>query len=280
MSHGEIYITKANGQSEPFDYGKLRTSLERAGAGPEMIVKISDHIRQELQHGMSTTLIYKHALYLLRRFGALPVASRYSLRRAMIGFGPTGFPFEKYIAELFRAEGYEAITDQIIRGQCASHELDVVAWNERKLIMVEAKFHNHVGEKSDLKVALYVKARFDDISEQSFFYGFRRSLDEGWLITNTKFTQNAEQYGMCAGIHLVSWNHPAKGNLRDLIERTGLHPVTTLSNLSQTDKVRLLANGVVLAKTVKESAEPLKMIGINQEKIAAIQYEAKVLCDS
>jgi len=32
-----------------------------------------------------------------------------------------------------------------------------------KHIFVEAKFHNRLGVKTDLKVALYVKARFDDL---------------------------------------------------------------------------------------------------------------------
>ncbi len=272
-----VFITKADGSSEIFDYQKLERSLARAGASPDTVRKVTDHIAREIQDGMSTSLIFRHAFYLLKKTES-HVAVRYSLRRAMIGFGPTGFPFEKYLAELFRADGYEALTDQTVKGSCAEHEIDVVAWNEAKLIMVEAKFHNRIGEKSDLKVALYVKARFDDLAEETFFFGKRRPIDEGWLVTNTKFTMSAEQYSMCAGLKAISWNFPARGNLQDIIERTGLHPVTTLTTLTVNDKVRLLADGIVLAKTIAESADALRHIGIQPKRIATVQEEARLLC--
>jgi len=63
------------------------------------------------------------------------------------------------------------LTDQKVRGKLVEHEIDVVAWNEEKLIMVEAKFHNQLGVKTDLKVILYVKERFDDLSAVTFDYG-------------------------------------------------------------------------------------------------------------
>ena len=71
---------------------------------------------------------------------------------------------EKYIAKIFQAWGYETLTDQTILGNCVSHEIDIIAWNNEKLIMVEAKFHNELGTKSDVKIALYIKARFEDLS--------------------------------------------------------------------------------------------------------------------
>jgi hypothetical protein len=273
-----VFITKADGGSEAFDYGKLESSLSRAGASEEIVRKITDHIAGEIQDGMSTNIIFRHAFYLLKKFELHPAAVRYSLRRAMQNFGPTGFPFEKYIAEIFKAQGYETLTDQILKGACAEHELDVVAWNESKLILVEAKFHNRVGEKCDLKVALYVKARFDDLIEQSFFFGKRRSFDEGWLITNTKFSSNAESYGMCAGLKLVSWNFPEKGNLQDLIESTGLHPITSLTSLTMNEKARLIADGIVLCKKIAENVDPLRRIGLSEERALFVQKEARVLC--
>src|SRR3990167_6783794 len=114
---------------------------------------------------------------------------------------------------------------------------------KKKLLMAELKFHNQIGEKSDLKVALYVKARFDDLSAQYFDYGRRRQLDEGWLITNTKFSSNAIRYGLCAKVAMIGWSYPAKGNLQDLIEDAHLHPITCLTSLTITEKQNLLQNG-------------------------------------
>ena len=75
-----------------------------------------------------------------------------------------------------------------------------------------------MGTKSDLKVALYVKARIDDLKQNVFNYGGKdRQLDEGWLVTNTKFSSTALHYGLCNNMTMIGWNYPEKGNLQDMI---------------------------------------------------------------
>jgi len=99
------------------------------------------------------------------------------------------------------------------------HEVDVVAYNAKKLIMIEAKFHNELGTKSDLKVVLYIKARFDDLAENVFNYGGQnRKITDSWLVTNTKFSSTAIHYGVCKNLTMIGWNYPEKGNLQDMIE--------------------------------------------------------------
>jgi len=216
-----IFIIKASGEHEPFDQEKLRASLIRAKATQETAEKVVSHVNAELYDGMTTTDIYKHAFSLLHQWKK-PSASRYAIRRAVMELGPTGFPFEKFVAEIFKANGFETLIDQEVLGGCVPHEIDVVAWNKKKLIMAEAKFHNQLGVKSDLKVALYVKARFDDLKENIFNYGGEdRHLTEGWLVTNTKFSSRAIHYGVCQGLTMIGWNYPEKGNLQDMIEE---HP--------------------------------------------------------
>ncbi|MBI2474132.1 MAG: restriction endonuclease, partial [Candidatus Taylorbacteria bacterium] len=227
----DIYITKADGTKELFDPNKLAVSLITSGASKGTAKHIAEHVSKELDDGMSTSMIRDHAFFLLDRMEK-PASARYSLKRALAELGPSGFPFEQFVAEIFRARGFHVETNQFIRGHCAEHEVDLVAWNENKLIMTEAKFHNELGLKSDLKVALYVKARFEDLSGFEHFYGKKRKLDEGWLITNTKFTEKAISYAACAGLKIVGWNYPEEDNLHELIVDSGLHPVTSISNLS------------------------------------------------
>jgi len=274
----EIHITKASGERELFDEGKLRRSLERAGAAPDAVIRVVKHIEKELEDGMTTDHIYRHAFSVLKDLKSPGAMRSYSLRRALIDLGPTGFPFEKFIAEVLRAKGYEVATDQMMQGRCVAHEVDVVAWNESKLIMVEAKFHNRMGEKSDLKVALYVKARFDDLSESQFGYGKHRPLDEGWLVTNTKFTENAIKYGKCAGLTMIGWNYPEKGSVRDMVEDTKMHPITCLSTLSTAERRLLLENDMVLCRQVINAPTALAQLGLGEAKAEAIAAEAKLLC--
>ncbi|HEY0221060.1 MAG TPA: ATP cone domain-containing protein [Candidatus Paceibacterota bacterium] len=266
MSTEGIYVVKADGAREPFDSTKLEHSLKKAGASQRYVDEITNHIKTHLTEDITTHEIYKHAFELLNKKDQ-PIAVKYSLKRAIMDLGPSGFPFEDFVAEIFRYKGYEAKTGQIVKGFCVEHEIDVVAWDKKELIMVEAKFHNELGTKSDLKVALYVKARFDDLSKMKFDYGGERNVNEGWLVTNTKFTSTAIEYGSCqGGMKMVGWNYPPEGNLHDMILESKLHPITCLVSLNSREKKVLLDQGIVLCKSVMEDSSILDSIGGMTEK--------------
>lgn len=272
----DTYITKATGERELFDKSKLLASLLRAKASEEVADRIAGHMVEELRDGMTTRDIYRHAFELLEREHK-PAAMRYSLRKAVMDLGPTGFPFEKFVAEIFMAKGYETETDVMLLGECVPHELDVVAWNENKLIVVEAKFHNELTMKSDLKVVLYIKARFDDLSKNLYEYGKKRKIDESWLVTNTKFSKQAITYAECKNMKLVGWNYPDKGNLQELIEDAGLEPITCLRSISLPDKRALISFGVILCKQAVENLDIAMQAGIHKEKIKAMMDEIREL---
>jgi hypothetical protein len=271
-----VTIVKSTGEREAFDPAKLEASLIRAGASEDVRASIIEHVLDELRDGMSTMHIYKHAFFLLKK-AASPVAVRYSLRRAVLDLGPAGFSFEKFVGEIFKEKGFEVKTDCVVRGGCVEHEIDVVAYNDTKLIFVEAKFHNSLGIKSDVKVALYVKSRFEDLQGMKFDYGGMRELDEGWLVTNTKFTKTAMEYGSCKGLKMIGWNYPAKGNLQDLIEDSGHHPLTSLTSLSNKEKADILKQGIVLAKTLKDAPQYLEGLGFTAAKTKSVLNEISIL---
>ncbi len=277
MDSRKILIVKADGTREEFNVEKLHDSLTRAGASSGVRDTIVRHIAKEVEDGMSTSQIYRHAFELLHKLER-PTVARYSLKRAIADLGPSGFPFEKFVAEIFKARGYETLTDQIVAGRCVEHEMDIVAWNENKLIMAEAKFHNELGMKSDLKVALYVKARFDDLKEVEFSYGVTKTLSEGLLITNTNFTTKAIEYCECAGVRLIGWNYPRVGNLHDMIEDASLHPITCLTSLSGMEKKNLLAAGVVLCKSVRGDDTILLKTGLHRNTIDRAREESALFC--
>ncbi len=274
-----IFVIKADGTREPFDSTKLEQSLKHAGASSSTVEAIISNIKDSIIDDMTTHDIYIRAFELLHKEDRR-MSVTYSLRRAIMELGPSGFAFEDYVAEIFRQKGFETLTDQKVRGKYVEHEIDVVAWNDQKLIMVEAKFHNQLGVKSDLKIALYVKERFDDLSEMTFNYGGKeRKLDEGWLVTNTKFTTTAIEYGSHQGNRLVmiGWNYPVHGNLHDMILEAKLHPLTCLVNLSGFAKKELLAQGVVLCKTIAENQGLLDTVGLTEDEKQKVLEEIKAL---
>ncbi|TAK57271.1 ATPase [Patescibacteria group bacterium] len=278
MEQKKIFITKTNGKQEEFDVHKVAYSLKKVGASDRSVDKVIEHLQSAVHDGMSTHDIYKEAFSMLHAEEKVP-ALRYSLRRSIMDLGPSGFPFEKFLGEIFKKEGFSILTDQIVKGRCVEHEVDVVAYDKEKLIMAEVKFHNELGVKSDLKVALYVKARMDDLKHSSFNYGGKeRKLDEGWLITNTKFSAPAIQYAECEGLKMIGWNYPVGAGLETIIEKSALHPVTVLTTLSQGHKKQLMDSGTVLCGSVRHDKSLLKPLGLSDAEIQSVVDETQLLC--
>ncbi|MFZ2038751.1 MAG: ATP cone domain-containing protein [Minisyncoccia bacterium] len=269
----QIYVIKMNGERELFNPQKLHNSLYRAGAKQLVIEEVLKKIGKEVKPEMTTSEIYRLAFSMLH-VEQKKTAFRYSLRRAVNELGPTGFGFEKFVAEIFKARGYETKTDQIVNGYCISHEVDVVAWDKDNLLMCEAKFHNDMDLKSDVKIALYVQARMEDLAKvnHSGFGTPDRKMTEGWLITNTKFSSAAIQYGMCRNLKMVGWNFPQITNLHSMIEVTRTVPITALQSLTQEEKQRLIGQGLVLCLQIN-SEVVLAKNGIPKTKIKKVLDE-------
>ena len=275
----DIIVKKGNGELEPFDRSKLRLSLKRAGASEDLVDEIVVDIEKTLKSGMTTKTIYRRAFEALKEQAETPVAARYSLRHAVMGLGPSGFPFESLVGEIFTARGYATQIGVTLPGKCIEHEVDVVAKKDNKLVLVEAKFHNSSGFKTDVKVALYIQARAEDL--QVTDCGGRQhkgTKSEFWLMTNTKFSRNAIRYGKCVGLKLIGWNYPNKNNLQDMIEEAGLHPLTCLTTLSKNNKAELFKKGTVLCRSVKENPDALGELGLSKRQIDTVLKEAGSLC--
>lgn len=271
-------IAKADGSREPFDVSKLERSLRRAGASDAIVRSIAADIESSIEDGVTTQEIYRRAFGLLKRREEKPVAAKYSLKRAVFGMGPSGFPFEKFVAEIYRAKGYDVSVGKMIHGTCAEHEIDLLARAPEKTFAAEIKFHNSLGVKTDLKVALYVHARFNDLLSGAHGPGSALDIRKGILITNTKFTEKAIAYCVCSKVHIIGWDYPADENLYTLIGETGLHPVTCLTTLPQGIKRALLDRGVVLCRALKMQPDILRTLGVPPAKAAAVIEEINALC--
>jgi hypothetical protein len=167
----------------------------------------------------------------------------------------------------------------MVQGACVEHEIDVIAEKSGERIMVEAKYHNQPDNRSDVKVALYVHARFEDIKKRLDSSAAGVGIfTKAWLITNTSFTTQAIRYAECVGLALTGWNYPKGHTLQDLVQRTQTHPITCLTTLSDTHKRELLENGVVLCRDIIKDQSALTKMGINRSHIADIVTEGSALC--
>lgn len=272
-----VTVLKADGTSEGFKVEKLKRSLRRAGATKTEVIDIVKQVEMILHDGIKTQEIYRHAFELMRNSEA-PIRARYSLRRALFGLGPTGFPFEDFLSRLFEREGYQTKTRVTLQGNCAEHELDVAAYSPEHTFVVEAKFHSRPGVKSDLQVALYSYARLLDLKDTHICNEDVCGVRELMIVTNTKFTSTAEQYGECAGLTLLSWDYPKNNNLHDRIQKAGLYPVTVLQSLSQSQKKGLIARGVIVCSDLLEKPQLLRHAHLSQKRTERVLAEARDLC--
>ena len=193
--------------------------------------------------------------------------------------GPSGYPFERYIGEILKHQGYEVQVGTIVQGLCVTHEVDVLAEDKDELYIIECKFHSNPGNKCDVKTPLYIKSRYDDIVKQWIkTRGNSKKRTEGWLVTNTKFSSDAIQFGNCAGLKLIGWEYPKKGSLKERIDIAGLHPLTSLTTLSRAQKQKLLEKRIVLCRDICDSHSVLNDIGLKRVLISTVLKEAEGLC--
>jgi hypothetical protein len=276
MNNEKMIITKASGHQVPYSSNKLEKSLRKAGVDNLTIKYVISEVEKELYPGITTRKIYKKAFSILKVKKLRPVAARYKLKEAIMELGPSGFPFERYIGEIFKYLGYKVKVGQIVQGHCVNHEVDVIAEDDTRILFIECKYHQSSGLSCDVKVPLYINSRFQDIEKQS-----RKNPDnnkkehQGWLVTNTKFTTDAIQYGNCSGLHLLGWDYPAKNNLRELIDQSGLHPLTALTTISRSDKQKLLFMKIVLCQEINENI--LRSIGFPVNRINEVIDECNKL---
>ena len=267
-------IVKADGSREPFDPIRLAASLQRAGAGAHTAERIAEDVARTIVPGMSSKEVHARAFSLLRR-ESRPVAARYALRRALLELGPSGHPFEDFISHLYTVLGWQVETRKIIKGKCVSHEVDFYASHpeQNTYLAAELKYHNDPNYKTDLKVALYVKSRFDDIF--SCDPKIRACpIDRGILVTNTKFTTEAIAYAECAGVELLGWGYPANDSLFLLMSRAKVYPITALTRLSRTEKRLLIDNGTATVDQITSERRRLDVLRLPPDRIGDILAEA------
>lgn len=265
-----VNVVKAAGDIEQFNEDKIRSSIGKIGVKNEIQDQVINSLKTKLYEGIHTSEIYNHISNTLGISNQPFTKAKYGIKKAIIDLGPTGHPFEDFTAELLKKQGYITQVRLTMSGKCISHEIDVLAQKNNKKYMVECKFHNKQGTKTDCHIPMYTKARLDDLK-------FKTNLDQAWLITNTKLTSDALSYALCEDIMVLSWNYPENKGFVDLIEKFGLQPITTLNTLSQNEKQQLLQNHILLARTIIEHPDCLNFLNIPEEKHNQIFAEARFI---
>lgn len=273
-------ITKASGLKENFSKTKLLSSLKRAGVRQPFLAKIYRGVAKKIRPGISTAEILDQTYHHLCQENLI-LAARYNLKKAIMELGPAGFTFEKYIAEILKEYGYAVKTGEQVKGYCVNHEIDVIAQKDNRHFMVECKYHNDRGIRSDVKVALYTFARFLDVKKAwERMPGHQNFFHQAWLVTNTKCTSQAVRYARCAGLKIISWRYPRNESLEYLIEKRRLYPITIMPLLTKYIKERLVEGQILLVKDLLKYSlgDLVRLTGLEPNIAAKLQTQAKAFC--
>lgn len=271
--NNQITIKKASGEEELFKVEKLKESMRKAGAEEKVIEQVADDIGSWIYDGVSTQKIYARAFSILRKKKKF-VASRYKLKKAIMELGPTGYPFEHLIGKVMELKGYAVEVGKTINGQCVSHEVDVVATKGKKQYFVECKYGQSPGKTVNVQVPLYIRSRVDDIVNKRKGSGdFEGYEFGGWVVTNTRFTSDAIDYGKCSGLNLLSWDYPAGKGLKDIIDQEKIYPVTVLHNLTKNQKQNLMERDIVICRQIMEKQEVLDEFQLSKNQFRNLMEE-------
>lgn len=277
MTNKVLGIRKSSGEKVKFSIKKLRNSLKHSGADDVLINQIVNTVRDELYQGISTQEIYNRAFTLLKKKKSI-YASKYKLKKAIYELGPTGFPFERFVAAILEYSGYTTTLDKILPGICVKHEIDVFAEKNERIQIIECKFHGEEGRNCNVKVPLYINSRYNDVKAHWHNKNEKRYLEKGWVVTNTRFTKDAIEYGNCSGLYLISWDYPKKDSLKERIDRLGLYPITVSTLLTNREKQFLLSRDIVLCRQLLEDMFFLDHLKISDDRKEKIINEITQLC--
>ncbi|MEI8232514.1 MAG: restriction endonuclease [bacterium] len=265
-------VTKIDGTQEIYNEEKIRTSATRVGVPEELQNGMLQSIRDRLYDGIKTSEIFQLIKDYLRQSGSTYLAMKYNLKDALAELGPSGYPFEKYVSLLLNEVGYQTQINQTIMGSCIPHEIDVLAHKDNVTYLIEAKFHKNHAQRTDVRVTLYIKARFDDVKSN-----WKNGEVRPWIVTNTRFSTDAIKYGEYQHIRLTSWGYPKGEGIMDLIEHTGLHPITIIEGLGESNKLRLFAAGVV---TCRQMLDPHNQSLVSKDFLDKILPELEKICQN
>ncbi|MDD5146771.1 MAG: hypothetical protein PHN39_03500 [Candidatus Pacebacteria bacterium] len=275
------YIINSRGEQEPFSVKKVERSARRVGASGKLAQKISQEIAHNVYTGISTKEIFRQVKRMLHR-EAPPAALRFSLKEAMQLLGPTGFPFEQYIAEIFESWGFRIKTNQLVSGHCCSgYEIDFLAERESILKLVECKFRQASQGIVQIEVALANYARFLDIKNRFDYQKQRKSQQEikSLLVTNTRFSSRAIRYCECVGVELLGWNYPKNKGLEFFIDSEGLYPVTILPSFKREWGDTFSRKGLMMVKDILNT-DPNSLgqkLGLPVAQLRSLISEASLL---
>ncbi len=264
-------VTKADSSRQQFDRNKIVATCMRMGATKQDAEEIAGKIESRVYDGMPTAKVLQMIFQFIHKYK--PQASRlYDLRRglSLMNSKPE---FEKFVQILLANIGFEVVPNKILKGKCIEHEVDAIARKDGVTYFVEAKHHYNYHAFTGLDESRIARAVLEDVSEGFNLGLIDLKIDEAMIVTNTKYSEQAMQYGICRNIMQIGWSTPADLGLRDIILEKSLYPLSCIRGLKTDVRLQLVDSGIILINQLvaEETEEIARRTRLPQEFIRNIK---------
>jgi len=143
--------------------------------------------------------------------------------------------------------------------------------------IVEAKHHINYHSLTGLDESRIARAIIEDVTDAYTRGVTKTKIDRAMIVTNTKYSEHAINYGICRDILQVGWASPDGFGIRDTVEKYHLYPLSCLRGLSAETRLRFVEVGIVLIKQLLEQDSRYleRKIGLPQQTVLSIMEKAK-----
>jgi len=270
-----VYVTKADGSKQLFDREKIVQTCQRIGANPKVAVQVAQEIENNIYEGITTREVLQTIFKLVGQHKPA-VKHLFDLKQGISLMEPKP-EFEVFVRVLLAHNGFQVKPNAILRGLCGEHEVDAIATKDGLTYLVEAKHHSNYHALTGLDESRIARAIIEDVTDGYTNGGAEIRIDRAMIVTNTRYSEHAVNYGRCRGILQVGWASPEGLGLRDMVEKHKLVPLSCLRGISTDTRLRLVEAGIVLIKQLLEQDSYYleRRIGLSHKTVLSIIEKAK-----
>ncbi len=220
------------------------------GANSEVAIQVAQEVEKTLYEGITTQEILQ-IIFTLMGERKPAVRHLFDLKYGISLMEPKP-EFEAFVRVLLAHGGFQVKPNTILRGLCGEHEVDAIATKDGLTYFVEAKHYFNYHALTGLDESRIARAIMEDMTD-GFTSGVPEiKIDRAMIVTNTRYSEHAINYGRCRGILQVGWASPEGFGLREVVEKHKLYPLSCLRGVSTETRLRLVEAGIVLIKQLLE----------------------------
>jgi len=274
-----VFVTKADGSKQLYSREKVEKTCLRMGVDEDVAKEVAERIERSLYFGIPTNKLLQMIYRALQKYKPA-VRQLYDVRKG-ISLMDSKPEFELFIQTLLGQNGFDVNPNQILRGNCVEHEVDAIAKKDWVTFFVEIKHHFGYHTLTGLDESRIARAILEDVAECFALGKIDLKIDRAMIVTNTRYSEHAQRYGKCRNILQIGWDSPQDNNLRSMIEKKKLYPLSCLRSLKHEARARLVNCGVILIKQLAEedAVKLARKTMLPLENVRALIEKAKMSMD-